>query len=276
MVALAGSGSLPCRCWTPTGPGSVPRVAAGPPRPSRRVRSRRGRPTRRSARSTTPSSTATTTRSRRPRAPSTSRTPARSPTRWRRVSGGTTLVLADGTYDGDFTVRGVTATPSHPWSSGRRTRARPCSRSGSAIVVKEQRARRRRRPDVPERREHPAQAGVVEQRPGHPQHLRPRRRRRGLQQVALHRRRGQPPQPDRPQHLPEQDRPRQLPDARRLDDPGLAVRPDRPQPVREDRPARGEREGGRPPGMERHLHVLGLHGVRVTTCWRSATATRRS
>ena len=97
-----------------------------------------------------------------------------------------------------------------------------------------------------------------------------------LQQVALHRWCGQPPQPGRPQHVPEQDRPRQLPDARRLRDPGLPARPDRPQPVREDRAARGEREGGRAPGLERHLHVVGLHGVRVTTCWRSATATRRS
>ena len=148
------------------------------------------------------------------------------------VRGGTTLVLADGTYDGDFTVRGVSATPEAPVVVRAANPGKAVIAIGLHARGQGKRARRRRRPDVPERREHPAQAGVVEQRARHAQHLRPGRRRRGLQQVALHRWRGQPPQPDRPQHLPEQDRPRQLPDARRLEDAGLPVRPDRPQPVR--------------------------------------------
>ena len=147
------------------------------------------------------------------------------------VRGGTTLVLADGTYDGDFTVRG------HRHARGSRGRPRGERGQGGHRVGlrargQEQRARRRRRSDVQERREHPAQAGLVEQRARHPQHLRPGRPWRGLQQVALHRWCGQPPQPGRPQHVPEQVRPRQLPDARRLRDPGLPARPDRPQPVR--------------------------------------------
>ena len=137
------------------------------------------------------------------------------------VRGGTTLVLADGTYDGDFTVRGVTATPEAPVVVRAANPGKAVIGSGSALVVKGS--------------AHVVVAGLTFRsgastllklessnnvRVTH-NHLRPGRHRRGLQQVALHRWRGQPPQPDRPQHLPEQDRPRQLPDARRLRDPGL-------------------------------------------------------
>ena len=104
-----------------------------------------------------------------------SRAPARSPTRSSPVTGGTTLVLADGTYDGDFTVRGVTATPEAPVVVRAANPGKAVIASGSAIVVKNS--------------AHVVVAGltfrsgastllkldVVEQRARHPQHLRPRR-----------------------------------------------------------------------------------------------------
>ena len=52
------------------------------------------------------------------------------------ISGGTTVVLADGTYDGDFTVRGVTATPEAPVVVRAANPGRAVVGSGSTIVVK--------------------------------------------------------------------------------------------------------------------------------------------
>ena len=69
----------------------------------------------------------------------------------------------------------VTATPEAPVVVRAANPGKAVIASGRGDRGQEQRARRRRRSDVPERREHPAQAGVVEQRPRHPQHLRPRR-----------------------------------------------------------------------------------------------------
>ena len=158
----------------------APRLRPARPRPGPRCPRRpRHPPVPRPARSTTPSSTATTTRFRRPRAPSTSRTPAHSPTRSETVRGGTTLVLADGTYDGDFTVRGVNATPEAPVVVRAANPGKAVVGSGSALVVKGS--------------AHVVVAGltfrsgastllkldVVEQRAGHAHHLRPGRRRRG-------------------------------------------------------------------------------------------------
>jgi poly(beta-D-mannuronate) lyase len=52
------------------------------------------------------------------------------------VTVGTTLLLADGTYDGDFTVRGVTATPEAPVVVRAANPGKAVIASGSAIVVK--------------------------------------------------------------------------------------------------------------------------------------------
>jgi len=52
------------------------------------------------------------------------------------VSGGTTLVLADGTYNGDFTVRGVTATPETPVVVRAANPGKAVIGSGSALVVR--------------------------------------------------------------------------------------------------------------------------------------------
>jgi hypothetical protein len=52
------------------------------------------------------------------------------------VGGGTTLVLADGTYDGDFTVRGVSATPEAPVVVRAANPGRAVVGSGSTLVVK--------------------------------------------------------------------------------------------------------------------------------------------
>jgi hypothetical protein len=52
------------------------------------------------------------------------------------VTGGTTLVLADGTYAGDFTVRGVNATPEAPVVVRAAHPGRAVIAPGSAIVVK--------------------------------------------------------------------------------------------------------------------------------------------
>jgi hypothetical protein len=53
------------------------------------------------------------------------------------VRGGTTIVLADGTYDGDFTVRGVTATPEAPVVLRAANPGRAVIGSGSALVIKQ-------------------------------------------------------------------------------------------------------------------------------------------
>jgi poly(beta-D-mannuronate) lyase len=52
------------------------------------------------------------------------------------VTGGTTLVLADGTYDGDFTVSGVNATPAAPVVVRAANPGKAVIASGAAIVVK--------------------------------------------------------------------------------------------------------------------------------------------
>ena len=52
------------------------------------------------------------------------------------VRGGTTLVLADGTYDGDFTVRGVSATPEAPVVVRAANPGKAVIGSGSTLVVK--------------------------------------------------------------------------------------------------------------------------------------------
>jgi poly(beta-D-mannuronate) lyase len=52
------------------------------------------------------------------------------------VRGGTTLVLADGTYDGDFTVRGVSATPEAPVVVRAANPGKAVVGSGSTLVVK--------------------------------------------------------------------------------------------------------------------------------------------
>ena len=52
------------------------------------------------------------------------------------VAGGTTLVLADGTYDGDFTVRDVAATPEAPVVVQAANRGKAVIGSGSALIVK--------------------------------------------------------------------------------------------------------------------------------------------
>ena len=52
------------------------------------------------------------------------------------IRGGTTLVLADGTYDGDFTLRGVTAAPDAPVVVRAANPGKAVVGSGSAIVVK--------------------------------------------------------------------------------------------------------------------------------------------
>ncbi len=52
------------------------------------------------------------------------------------VRGGTTLVLADGTYDGDFTVRGVAATSEAPVVVRAANPGKAIIGSGSALVVK--------------------------------------------------------------------------------------------------------------------------------------------
>ncbi len=52
------------------------------------------------------------------------------------VRGGTTLVLADGTYDGDFTVRGVNATPEAPVVVRAANPGKAVIGSGSALVVR--------------------------------------------------------------------------------------------------------------------------------------------
>jgi poly(beta-D-mannuronate) lyase len=53
------------------------------------------------------------------------------------VRGGTTLVLADGTYDGDFTVRGVAATPEAPVVVRAANPGKAVIAPGSAIVVRD-------------------------------------------------------------------------------------------------------------------------------------------
>jgi poly(beta-D-mannuronate) lyase len=53
------------------------------------------------------------------------------------VTGGTTLLLADGTYDGDFTVRGVTATPEAPVVVRAANPGKAVIASGAAIVVRD-------------------------------------------------------------------------------------------------------------------------------------------
>jgi hypothetical protein len=52
------------------------------------------------------------------------------------VSGGTTLVLADGTYNGDFTVRGVNATPEAPVVVRAANPGKAVIGSGSALVIR--------------------------------------------------------------------------------------------------------------------------------------------
>lgn len=52
------------------------------------------------------------------------------------VRGGTTLVLADGTYDGDFTVRGVNAAPEAPVVVRAANAGKAIIGSGSALVVR--------------------------------------------------------------------------------------------------------------------------------------------
>src|SRR5690242_16407712 len=52
------------------------------------------------------------------------------------VRGGTTLVLADGTYDGDFTVRSVAARPEAPVVVRAANPGKAVITSGSTLVVK--------------------------------------------------------------------------------------------------------------------------------------------
>ena len=53
------------------------------------------------------------------------------------VTGGTTLLLADGTYDGDFSVSGGTATPEAPVVVRAANPGKAVIASGSAIVIKD-------------------------------------------------------------------------------------------------------------------------------------------